>query len=154
MPKWTDKVGRDDFDAICQKALPAIGRMLEDTAVVLCPVDTGRLRGSITYATKFKKDRPRGEAKQNDAVTQPTSKYKCYVGTNVEYAPYVEYGTGPHVVGGPVDLTIRGKHIGWRYIGQHPGTQAQSFLRKALDYGADKARDIFKRAIQRHLRGQ
>lgn len=38
-----------------------------------CPVDTGRLRGSISYSVE-------GE--------------ECYVGTNVNYAPYVEFGTG------------------------------------------------------------
>ena len=55
-------------------------------------VDTGRLRGSITYATSTKRSYPKGEAKGSDAVSAPTFKGIGHVGTNVEYAEYVEYG--------------------------------------------------------------
>ena len=53
--------------------LEAMGGMAENYAKMLCPVDTGRLRNSITHA-------------QEDESTE-------IVGTNVEYAAYVEYGT-------------------------------------------------------------
>ncbi len=57
--------------------LEALGIEAEGNAVDeitrLEAVDTGRLRGSISHSTD-------GEE-------------KAYVGTNVEYAPYVEYGT-------------------------------------------------------------
>lgn len=56
------------------RALEEIGLAAEGYAKRACPVDTGNLRSSITHAVEF------GE----DAV---------YVGTNVEYAPYVEMGT-------------------------------------------------------------
>lgn len=46
---------------------------IERDAKKKCPVDTGRLRGSIT--------------------TNIISTYSGEVGTNVEYAEYVEYGT-------------------------------------------------------------
>ena len=49
-----------------------MGIACEGYAKALCPVDTGRLRNSITH-------------------TQD-SKY-AYVGTNVEYGKYVELGT-------------------------------------------------------------
>ena len=58
-------------DAI-EAALEAIGLTAESYAKENCPVDTGRLRNSITHAV------------EGDAV---------YIGTNVEYAPYVELGT-------------------------------------------------------------
>lgn len=48
------------------------GVIVERAAKSKCPVDTGRLRNSLTYR------------KEGDAVT---------VGSNVEYAPYVELGT-------------------------------------------------------------
>lgn len=54
------------------KALEIIGLKAENYAKILCPVDTGRLRNSITH-------RREGEAE--------------VIGTNVEYAPYVEMGT-------------------------------------------------------------
>lgn len=53
-------------------ALEECGLVAEGYAKRLCPVDTGRLRNSITHTTE-----------ENTA----------YVGTNVEYAPYVEMGT-------------------------------------------------------------
>ena len=55
------------------KALEMIGGKAESYAKKLCPVDTGRLRASITH-------------QQYDDHTE-------VVGTNVEYAPFVELGT-------------------------------------------------------------
>lgn len=55
-----------------ERALEAVGLQGEGYAKLMCPVDTGRLLNSITHTSD-------GEA--------------AYIGTNVEYAPYVEYGT-------------------------------------------------------------
>lgn len=55
------------------QALEVIGGMAESFAKALCPVDTGRLRNSITH--------------------QQISSDTEVVGSNVEYAPYVELGT-------------------------------------------------------------
>ena len=59
-------------DAAIERALEAIGLQAEGNVAMLAPVDTGRLRGSITHEV--------------DGDT-------AYIGTNVEYAPYVECGT-------------------------------------------------------------
>lgn len=55
-------------------ALEQMGLVAERYAKQLCPVDTGRLRNSITHQVSL------GES-------------AVYIGTNVEYAPYVELGT-------------------------------------------------------------
>ena len=55
-------------------ALEECGLAAERFAKAKCPVDTGRLRNSITQALDL----------SDEAV---------YVGTNVEYAPYQEFGT-------------------------------------------------------------
>jgi HK97 gp10 family phage protein len=55
-------------------ALYIIGAKAADYAAGLAPVDTGRLKNSLTHEV----------AMDEKAV---------YVGTNVEYAPYVEFGT-------------------------------------------------------------
>lgn len=55
-------------------ALEEIGLSAERFAKRACPVDTGRLRNSITHALNM----------DEEAV---------YIGTNVEYGPYVELGT-------------------------------------------------------------
>ena len=57
-----------------EAALAAVGMTAETYAKELCPVDTGRLRNSITHET----------AAGEKAV---------YIGTNVEYAQFVEGGT-------------------------------------------------------------
>lgn len=62
------------------KALAMIGLKAEGNAKAICPVDTGRLRNSITNA-------------------MDTEENAVYIGTNVEYGPYVELGTSrrkPH----------------------------------------------------------
>lgn len=55
-------------------ALETCALIAEAYAIKLCPVDTGRLRGSITHGVDM------GEL-------------CAFIGTNVEYAAYVEYGT-------------------------------------------------------------
>ena len=55
------------------RALEIIGGKAESYAKKLCPVDTGRLRNSITH-------------QQYDEHTE-------VVGSNVSYAPFVELGT-------------------------------------------------------------
>lgn len=60
-------------DAAVERALEAIGLQAEGYAKMICPVDTGRLRNSITHQK---------EEKETEVI-----------GTNVEYAPYVELGT-------------------------------------------------------------
>lgn len=57
-------------------ALEEIGQVAEGYAKRKCPVDTGRLRNSITHH-----------------VQSGDSGGKAEIGTNVEYAAYVELGT-------------------------------------------------------------
>lgn len=62
----------EELKSKMKKALLACGMLAEAHAKVQCPVDTGRLRNSITHA-------------------ETTNQMQ--VGTNVEYGPYVELGT-------------------------------------------------------------
>lgn len=64
----------DGIDSAIGVALEEIGLLAESYAARKCPVDTGNLRGSITH-----------EVDAGDSAV--------YIGTNVEYAPYVELGT-------------------------------------------------------------
>lgn len=68
----TEKFGSELERAIA-RGLEKVGLVAEGYAKRLCPVDTGRLRNSITHAMEGRK-----------AVV---------IGTNVEYGPYVELGT-------------------------------------------------------------
>ena len=64
----------DGIDSAIGVALEKIGLLAENYAEKKCPVDTGNLRGSITHEVD-------------------TDDNAVYIGTNVEYAPYVELGT-------------------------------------------------------------
>lgn len=60
------------LDKAIERGLEAIGLTAEGHAKKNTPVDTGRLRNSISHAVEDK---------------------AAYIGTNVEYAPYVELGS-------------------------------------------------------------
>lgn len=64
----------EQLDLAIARALEAVGIEAESDAANLCPVDTGRLRNSITHTI---------DADGKAAI----------VGTNVEYALYVHEGT-------------------------------------------------------------
>lgn len=77
-------------------ALEAIGGEAERFAKEGCPVDTGRLRNSITFATETAQGYPNtyggASAEPGDTQTHGTpEKNTVYIGTNVEYAPEQEY---------------------------------------------------------------
>lgn len=63
------------LDAAVGRALEKCGLVAEGYAKKLCPVDTGNLRNSITH-------------------TVSDGEKAAYIGTNSEYATYVEMGTG------------------------------------------------------------
>ena len=73
---YTYKDNTDEVLSALEKAkkrgLAAIGLVAEGHAKKITPVDTGRLRNSISHAA------------DDEAA---------YIGTNVEYAPYVELGS-------------------------------------------------------------
>ena len=74
--KLTDntKLIKNATDQQIGAALEAIGLKVEGYAKLICPVDTGRLRNSITHVVK-------------------TNEKTVYIGTNVKYAAAVECGT-------------------------------------------------------------
>lgn len=122
-----------DIDNILLKALKRVGQIIQDDAVSNCPVDTGQLRDSITYEIEITKD---------EGVLR--------VGTNLKYAPFVEFGTG--IVGSenpnPDARGIRYRQVkwlgfipdvGWRYIS---GQKAQPYLYPALINNREKIKEI------------
>jgi hypothetical protein len=77
-------------------ALEAIGGEAEMFAKQNCPVDTGRLRNSITFVTSEAQGSPNtsgGQAAEpGDYSPNSTPEDdRVYIGTNVSYAPEQEY---------------------------------------------------------------
>lgn len=103
--------------AALERGLEAIGLSAESHAKELCVVDTGRLRNSITHVV------------QDNEV---------YIGTNVEYAPYIELGTGIYAEEG------NGRTTPWSYQDEKGnwvttrGSKPHPFLRPAAsNYGSE-----------------
>lgn len=107
-------------------ALEDIGGMMERYAKLLAPVDTGRLRNSI------------GHEVEGNTVA---------VGTDVEYAPYLEFGTGQFAEGG-------GRATPWRYQDDKgewhttSGSRPQPFLRPSIDEHIHE----YKSVLEEHLK--
>ena len=91
-------------DEAIQKALEVIGSKIADYATMACPADTGLLRNSITYAlwgqppdkTEYEATYPDKSGEKRTGVyegTAPDELNTVFVGSNVEYAAYVEAGT-------------------------------------------------------------
>lgn len=83
------------------RALRIIGMKAESYAKAMCPVDTGLLRNSITYAiggetpntAEYRADRGEGSGSYStSAPNDSDSSITLYVGTNVEYGVYQELG--------------------------------------------------------------
>ena len=83
----------DEFDAAVKKALEEMGIEAEAHAKEIITekgaVDTGRLRNSITWAVGGESAHAAGYS-----GTAPKKDEPCvYIGSNVEYAPWIENGT-------------------------------------------------------------
>lgn len=120
----------EQYDVV-QSALKKSGAIVHESAVQKCPVDDGTLSQSIMIDIEYD---------------------KAIIGTNVEYAPYVEFGTGRYAVNG------MGRKTPWAYedpatgetiwtVGQHP----QPFLHPALTENAEKIQKIFETEVRNKI---
>lgn len=99
------------FDTACIRALERCGSQAEGYAKDLVPVDTGRLRNSISH-------------KVDD------SEPAVHIGTNVEYAAYVELGTGKYAESGrPTPWVYQDDNGNWHMT---HGNKPQPFLKPAV----------------------
>lgn len=120
--------------------LERAGMVIEGPAKDNCAVDTGRLRGSITVAV----------------AEESSTRMSVAVGTNVDYAADIEYGTGKYAENGqgrktpwaykdPTGKTDKdGKPVWIWTAGNHP----QPFLRPAWDENKDDAAEELVGAVQ------
>lgn len=123
-----------------EKAFASIGAEAEGNAKENCPHDTGRLRNSIAWATSSRSgggDNPKQKPEENTV----------YIGTNVEYAIYVEFGTGKFADGGGGRQTpwwYQGKDGKWHYT---VGMKPYHYLRDAMTDHIEHYKDILRAAL-------
>ena len=123
--KFTDN-SKEVLEAMQQAAVRALekcGLPAEGYAKKLCPVDTGNLRNSITH-------------------TVDEEEPAAYIGSNVEYAAYVELGTGKYVSGGrPTPWVYQDEKGNWHRTN---GQKAQPYLKPAVADHAQTYRNIIE----------
>ena len=139
-------------DSAIELALEAIGLQCEGYAIALCPTDTGLLKNSITHAvggyapsvSSYRQNQTHADtpATQRAKTAGKATKGKqaeysgtmgskgdesVYIGTNVEYGKYVEFG----------HKSPKGKQV-----------PAQPFLRPAVQDHLDE----YKRIAEKYLK--
>lgn len=115
----TDAIKKATNEAI-YNALEIIGNKAADYAAGLAPVQTGNLKGSMT-----------SEVNQEEKAV--------YVGTNVEYAPFVEFGHHQEV----------GRYvpaIGKRLVREF--VPAKPFLKPAIENHMDEYKHILESELK------
>lgn len=116
---------KKEFEAALLRGLEKCGLVAEGYAKKLCPVDTGNLRNSITHVVD----------EQEPAAI---------IGTDNEYAAYVELGTGIYAEGGggrPTPWVYQDAKGNWHYT---RGNKAQPFLKPAAADHAIQYRKILE----------
>ena len=136
------------FDAMSQalyRGLEKIGLVAESYAKKLCPVDTGNLRNSITHIVAL-------DGNVSGDITIPNGRMDVksgntgavYIGTDSEYAPYVELGTGIYAKGGggrPTPWVYQDAKGNWHYT---HGNKPQPFLKPAAHDHKGQYRQILE----------
>ena len=118
-----------------ERALETIGLKAEGYAKRLCPVGTVESTGIKGY---------RGGTLRN-SITHTVDGDVLSVGSNVEYAPYVELGTGPHFEPPPDWETFtskRGSGVGRGYV------KPRRYLQPAIEEHAGEYKTIAENELK------
>ncbi len=108
-------------------ALEECGLTAEGFAKLMCPVDTGNLHNSITHQVNS------GEP-------------AVYIGSNSEYAAYVELGTGKYYPGGrPTPWLYQDAKGNWHLT---YGQRAQPYLKPAVADHVKEYHGIIERRMK------
>lgn len=123
------------LDTAAPKILEIIGLKAEKYAKALCPVGTVESTGIKGY---------RGGTLRN-SITHQVNDKTVSIGTNVEYAPYVELGTGPHFTPPPDWENFNvppAKGVGHGYVKPRP------YLRPSIENHLNEYKDVVENELK------
>ena len=138
---------KEKIKAALKTGLRQVGMQAESNAKALCPFDTGLLRNSITFAiggetahiSSYAADNGDGSGSyEGSAPADADGTMTLYLGSNVQYAPYVELGH--HQQPGRYVPAI-GKRLVNEYVAAKP------FLRPAIENYAEQYNQILISAL-------
>ncbi len=119
---------KEELKSAAVRALEMCGLTAEGYAKQMCPVNTGNLRNSITHQVDS------GEP-------------AVYIGSNSEYAAYVELGTGKYYPGGRQTPWVYEDAFGNWHLTH--GQRAQPYLKPAVADHAQQYHSIIEEALRR-----
>lgn len=117
------------------RALEIVGQKAERYAKALCPVGTPESTGKKGY---------RGGTLRNSITHGVENGDTVYIGSNVEYAPYVELGTGPNFEAPPEWEQFTAQRGSGARKG---GIKPRHFLRDAIQDHKDEYNNIIKNEL-------
>ena len=130
--EWHGEKIKKESNSQIAKAMLQIGLLVQASATYRAPVDLGNLKNSIQI-----------EAEAREVT----------IGTNVEYAPYLEFGTGIYAEKGD------GRKTPWMYFNRKlntylwtRGNKPQPFLRPALDENVERIKTLIANALNSAFR--
>jgi HK97 gp10 family phage protein len=125
--KWDGDEVKKRAEKLAAKSSFEIGLIVQAQAKLLVPRQTGRLGASITTRSGFGQEtKPSGKgAVGTDTIDKPSDPFETFVGTPVDYGPYMEYGTVK--------------------------TSAQPFLRPALDIARGRALTVVQAGARKEF---
>lgn len=138
------------FEEQLYKGLEEIGLRTVGYASDLTPVDTGRLKNSMAFTTKFVKGKTLritpesggGGLHEEKEVVSTDEDFMVFIGTNVHYAPYIEYGTGIYASNG------NGNKKKKKRKDQKNGIKPQHMLKNSVENYLDEYKEVLKKALK------
>jgi hypothetical protein len=124
------------IDAMCRETTEESVEAIQDRVQENTPVITGALKESVVTTP---------------VVQDVRGDYTAAVESDLEYAPYVEFGTSPHVIQ-PNDaeaLAFDGRVVAEVH---HPGNRGRHMFRQgAIEFEQGEAEAIAKKNVKKHL---
>jgi hypothetical protein len=128
-------------------ALTSIGIFGQEKATKNTPVDSGRLRASISYRVGKDKSvnyKNNANSESWDDDLDKTDEDRVLIGTNVEYAKKIEFGYGK-VPDMNVSTTMRSRN-------KSPDNTGTGFLRRAFDENRNTIKKIAENVFDKVMR--
>lgn len=126
------------IEKVAKATLEKAGLLVISQAKQIAPRKTSTLARSITYSP----------------VEKVGGNYQTRVGSNVEYAPHQEFGTGIYGKGSPI-RPKRAKMLAWKgksgkmiFARSVKGVKGKKFMQKGIEYMSDKISEVASVANQ------
>lgn len=104
--KWYTEKVQNKIERIIESRLILVGEYVRGQVSILAPKKTGNLRASYVWVTNKKSGKVGSAAKKKKTLQNP-NKLSVRIGTNVDYAIPIEFGTNKRRRWAPLRLGLK-----------------------------------------------